>query len=382
MTPKERIDCVLQGRAPDRVPLGHISISSRIASHLLGRQAHVGGGINRWREATALWNGADAHAEFVARAHQDAVDIALALDCDLVRSGYWRDGRRPAARIDAYTFRFAWDQGRQWEVLQLDPVTECYNRVDGSAQAERTLEDLESEVERQEEAAAAYAPGPDDFADVRYALERVGHERHVRCAGMVTSIPVDQPAWLEAALLRPELVGRLLDAQVVRSLKSLRVLAGMGGQLIFGGGDFASSHGPMYSPRLFAELVLPRLQRLSAECSRLGVYHFFGSDGNLWPVAEDLYGRSGIHGHYEVDRRAGMDALEIHRRYPHLVMVGDISSFTLHVGSVNEVVEETRACLRAAQQTHRVISGCSNLIMPETPLGNVDAMLETIARHR
>ena len=46
----------------------------------------------------------------------------------------------------------------------------------------------------------------------------------------------------------------------------------------------------MYSPRLFRELVVPRLQRISEVCHEHGAYHLFASDGDLWPVAEDLFG--------------------------------------------------------------------------------------------
>ena len=111
-------------------------------------------------------------------------------------------------------------------------------------------------------------------------------------------------------------------------------------------------------------------------------YHLFGTDGNVWPAAEDLYGNSGIDGHYEVDRRAGMDIPRIHERYPHITMVGNISSFTLHTGSPEDVKAETRACLEEAKRTDKVIAGSSNIIISETPERNVDVMLETIAKHR
>lgn len=387
MTPKERVHAVLvggseEGSAPDRVPIHHSSVSSRVASRILGREAYVGGGINRWREAAALWNGPDAHAEFVERTRRDSVDIAIALGHDLVRPGYWRDRRRPAARLDDHTFRYESEDGSRWEVKRLEPATELYNTIDRSPEPELALDDLDELVERAERSSEGHAPTEDDFADVRYALDRVGEEREVRAAGLWTSIPVDSPAWLEATLLRPDLVARLLDTQVVRSVKNAEVLAKMGARVLFGGGDFASDHGPMYSPQVFHELMLPRLKRISECCRRLGLYHFFGTDGNVWPVAEDLYGSSGICGHYEFDRRAGMDIPKLHSLYPHITMVGNISSFTLHTGSPEEVEAETRACLEEAKETGKVIAGCSNIIISETPDRNVDVMLETIAKYR
>lgn len=382
MTPKERVRAVFEGRAPDRVPIAHISVSSRVASQILGRDAYVGGGMNQWREAVALWNGDDAHAEFCERARQDAIAIAIALDHDVVRPDYWRDSRRPVARLDEHTFRYETADGSQWEVMRLDPVTELYSAAARSPRPELQVSDLEAVVARAEEDAEHYRPRVEDFPEACYALEKVGHEREVRGPGVSTSIPVGQPAWLEATLLRPDLVGRYLDAQVTRSIRNAEVLARIGIRLFFGGGDFASNLGPMYSPRVFHDLMLPRLERVSEACHRAGAYHLFGSDGNVWPVAEDLYGRSGIDGHYELDRRAGMDILKVHERYPHITMVGNISSFTLHTGSPAEVAAETRACLFEAKQTNKVIAGCSNIIVPETPLQNVEAMLRAISECR
>ena len=353
-----------------------------VVRRVLGREACVGGGMNQWREATALWNGPDAHAEFVERTNRDSVDLALALEHDVVRSGYWRYERRPAARLDEYTFRYESDDGARWEVMRCDPQTELYNVVEQSPRPGLQLDDLDAIAERAEERAATYRASSEDFPDVLYALKQVGAQREVRGPGVGTAIPVNEPAWLEAMLLRPDLVGRYLDAQVTTSIKNIEMLAPMGIRLFFGGGDFASNLGPMYSPRAFRDLMLPRLKRISEACHRAGAHHLFGTDGNVWPVAEDLYGNSGIDGHYELDRRAGMDILKIHRLYPRIVMVWNISSHTLHTGSPAQVEAETRACLDEAKQTNKVIAGCSNIIVPETPLQNVEAMLRTIAQHR
>jgi uroporphyrinogen decarboxylase len=381
MTPKQRVRAVFEGRTPDRVPLCHMSFSSRVASAILGREAYVGGGINRWREAAALWDGPEAHAEFVERTRRDAIDIALATELDLVRPYYWRDPRRPSERIDEHTFRYESGDG-VWEVKRLDPETERYNLIDHSPRPEPTLEDLERRVERAERRAEIYVPGEEAFADERYALERIGDTHEVRCQGPWTAVPVDSTAWMQATVLRPDLVGRVLDTQVTTSVKNADRLAEMGAKLCFGGGDMASDHGPMYSPRVFHELMLPRLRAVSDAYHARGLCHLFGTDGNVWPIADDLYGASGIDGHYEVDRRAGMGILKIHERYPHITMLGNISSFTLHTGTPDEVRDETRACLDEAKATNKVIAGCSNIIISETPMANVDAMLDTLARER
>ncbi len=381
MTSKERVTATLDGKRPDRVPVMHISFSSRIASALLGREAYVGGGMQQWREACALWQGPDAHAAFIEHSIRDAIDISKFCGHDMIRPGYWRDRRKPAARIDEYTFRFE-GPGGAYEVKQLDPATELYNVIDASPAPERTFEGLEAEVEAAEKAAAAYQPTEDRFREVLEAQRRMGRTHAIRGHGLESNIPVDDPFWLEAALLRPDLVGRFLDTQVVTSLKIADFLSKYGIRVFFGGGDFASDLGPMYSPQVFHDLVLPRVRQISEHCHKLGGYYMFGTDGNLWPLADDFYGASGIDGHFEVDRKAGMDILKVHERFPHITLFGNISSYTLHVGSVADVVAETRACMEEAKATGKVVAGCSNIIICETPMENVEALLKTVDKYR
>lgn len=195
-------------------------------------------------------------------------------------------------------------------------------------------------------------------------------------------VPLGSEIWLEAMALRPDIVDKHLQAQLIRAVKNVRVLAKMGVKLIFGGGDMADNRGPLYSPKLFRELVLPKLIELTRECERYGLYYLFGSDGNLWKVADDLFGRSGVRGYYEIDRRAGMDLDRLKERFPDLVLIGNISPHTLHLGTPDQVIEETASCMEAAKRWGGVIVGCSNLIVPQTPPENLFAMIETIREMR
>lgn len=378
--PRERVLAAFEHRPYDRVPIHHISLSSRVASAILGREAYVGGGIQQWREACALWQGAEAHAEFLERSFHDALDLALALDQDIVRISYWRLPERPCQRLDEYTFLYGDPEGR-YRVMRFDPKTELYQTVEERPRPAATLEEVERQVEAAERSLEGYRPRPEAFAFEVRAQEQVGQERLVRVNAGGLGVP-REAIWLEAVAARPDLVGRWLDVQVERALRVIPLLARLGFRCLWGGGDFASEHGPFYSPKAFRELMLPRLQRITRACHEHGLLYLFASDGNLWPVAEDLFGASGVDGYFEIDRRAGMDLGQLRRRFPHLTLVGNIASFTLHRGTKEEVVAETLSCLEEAHRSGSIIVGCSNLIVPDTPLENVMAMLETIREHR
>ena len=396
MTSRERILATFEGKQTDRIPVHHLGFSGQAASVILGREAYVGGQIQQWREMRALWGGPEAHQKFLDRSERDAFDVAVAADHDILRLQYWRWSVVPARKIDEYTFLFG-DPDGDWYTMRFDPDIELFHRREGfgdrgrtevaprepadavSGQA-RSLEALEADIRRQEEEMGDGGPpgGPDPH--VRSMIESYP-DYVVRVGGGTAGIPYTE-VWLEATAARPDLVARHVELQAQRACGELARVAASGAKLVFAGTDFASNEGPMYSPRAFRELMLPGLRKITAECHRLGMYYLIASDGNLWPVADDLFGESGVDGYYEIDRRAGMDLGELRRRFPHLTLIGNVSSHTVHLGTEKEVESEVLSCVEVAQEYGGVIIGVSNYVMPGTPRENIETMLETIRRYR
>jgi hypothetical protein len=379
MTHKERVDRAFRHEAADKVPIYQGGFSSAMASAVLGHEAWVGGGIQQYREARALWEGEAAHREYLDKSFRDACELCEKLQLDLVRTAYWRKGARPTARIDELTFRYG-DPGGEWEIWRLDEPTETFMCVDRSPVPEPTEEDLERDAREALEAAERYTPRPEDFTDARKAIERFGATHGIPGSGTSLCIPRER-VWLEATILHPEIVGRYLDAQVIRARKTAPVMVELGLRYLFGGGDFASKNGPFYSPRSFHELMLPRLKEISRACQACGAVHMFASDGDLWPVAEDLFGESGVGAFYEVDRNY-MPFRKLRERFPRLTLLGGVRSEVLHRGTVAEVVEEARSAAEDAKAIRGCIIGCSNQIVAPTPVRNFWAMMETLERYR
>ena len=376
MLPKERVAAVFDHQPTDKVPIYQAGISSRVASAVLGREAYVGGGVQQYREARALWEGDEAHGEYLERSQRDAFDLIHVLDLDLVRPSYWRMATKPTERIDEFTFLYG-DRGGAWHVMRFSPETELYQVIDRSPAPEPSVDDIEGTVEASEAGVEGYDPKPEGFPDLLAAIAEFGEERAVPGAGVGVCVPRER-VWLEAIVLRPDLVGRYLMAQARHAPGVVRAMDAMGLRFLMGGGDFASKHGPFYSPKAFHELMLPALQVVSEACHERVCYHMFASDGDLWPVAEDLFGASGVDCFYEIDRRAGMDLRLLRERYPHLTLLGGIASETLHMGTKEEVVQETLSALEVAKELGSCIIGCSNQIVAPTPMANVEAMMETL----
>jgi len=381
MTSRERVLAAFQGNPTDKVPVHHVGFSSQIASIVLGREAWVGGGIQQWRESKALLQGDEAHREFLERSVQDAFDLCVATGQDVFRWEYW-GGSKPIAQKDEYTFVYG-DSDGDWQVMQLDPKTELFQVIDErrTKPTPKTVDDLDQSVRSLQDQIDRYHPD-EDAANARELMLRYGNEHVLRFNAGTFGIPYGDSLWLEALIVQRDLVERYLDAQVQMAAMKFEALASAGVTMAFGGCDFASNKGPFFSPRMFSELFLPRLIRLTQACHKAGMYYLFASDGNLWPVADDLFGVSGVDGFYEVDRRAGMDLRKLRDRFPRHTLLGNISSHNLHRHTKDQIVQETLSCIKEAKRSGHIIVGTSNYPQPGTPEQNLHAMLETIQQNR
>lgn len=381
MLPKDRVLAAFEKRTTDKVPIYQSGFSSRVASQILGQEAYVGGGIQQYREARALWEGPDAHAEFLERSIRDAIDVCLALDLDLVRPMYWRCRERPSAKLDAFTFR--WDQdGGGYRVSRFDPERELFPEIETKPGRPTDFKELEAHVESLEEAVRDTIPAEDIFLEIARAVGEVGDTHAVNGFGAQCNIPYDLPLWLEAVLVRPDLVRRRLAVYTKQAEKTIPRVAALGTPYIFGGGDFASNQGPFISPQAFRDVVLRSLKEIARICHDNGAYYMFASDGNLWPVADALFGESGVDAFYEMDVLAGMDPVKLRRAYPDLTLLGGVNSKTLHLGPPEAIREEVRYAMDAAKEYGGMIVGCSNQIVLDTPIEHVHVMMDEIHRLR
>ncbi len=382
MTPRERVLATFEKKPTDQVPLHNIGFSSYAASVILGREAYVGGGMQQWREAKALWEGEEAHKEYLERSEKDALDLSLKLEHDILRLHYWRMSERPTRKIDEYTYLYG-DPEKNWRVMRFDPDTELYQVTrQHPPKVEATIENIEKNVVAQERSLENYHPSSEPSRDTKSLIETYGKNWVVRIGGGGIGIPYGSMAWLETVALRPDLVARYLDTHAERFAREVASIAAAGVKMLFGGGDFASYKGPFYSPKSFHELMLPALKKITDACHKYNIYYLFASDGDLWPVADDLFGNSGVDGFYEIDGRAGMDLGKLRERFPHLTLIGNISSQTLHTGTKDDVIKETMSCMEEAKRSGGIIVGVSNAIVAGTPEENIWAMVETMKNCR
>ena len=372
LRPQRCLD-TLNCRAVDRAPLHVPAIACSVSSAILGRPAHTGTGSLRYAEVAAWADGAAAHADFEAQLFADVVAVTRALDADVLRMP-WRMNERPDARLDEFTFRFGPESGEH-TIWQYHPATADFSPIYQSPRAESAETRLRAEIARLEARAADPAAAAQaSIAEAVTLCGQYGREFMVRSVGAGIGVGYD-PDDLELMVTMPELFRRKVLFQADHAIAVGRAIVAAGlPPVMSGGGDLAGTQGPIYSPAMFRDIVLPGYVKALTELNRLGVHYYFCSDGNLWPLMDMLFGEAGIPGYGETDRDAMMTVASIRARFPRLVIWGNVASSVLMYGTVAEVREQARTALAEAGG-RGYFQGCSNAIVHGTPVANVLAML-------
>ena len=371
MTSKERVLRLFRGDPVDRVACFEQTIACTVASDILGRPALTSGSALEYHEACAWWEGDDTHEAFGLAVLADNLALAEALGFDMVRPRLSSLPGRPRRRIDENTFCFAGDGGGE-VVMKFDPDVQIWGVVEPSG-----ADDPEVIVAAMEKALDALTDEAieSSLAGLDWLVARAGHDKAVLHSTGSLAIPMAEQ-WLLACIDFPAVVERHLDCVVADVLRRLPLLRKHGVDGIWAGGLLGGRGGLAYSPELFRDMLLPRLKRIVGTCHELGMWYLYRTDGNIWPIADALLAESGIDGYGVSDARTGMDIGEMRRRFPGLVLSGNVSPIDLHLGSVDDVMLRTRACIDNVRGGGHIL-GSANSIIHGTPAANVVAMFET-----
>jgi len=378
MDARERFKAFFEGKKPDRIPYYEQAVASSVASRLLGRHA-LTGSTSLHRDCAEAWlGGEEAYREFVARVITDWTALADLLGADGINLP-WLIGR-PTKKVGEYDYLFG-DPDGCWRIDRYDPVAETFGTVEVSRR-QPTLEELEA-AERRRARNLENAPPltEDDFWQLRMLIE---HNRGKRAivGGSGIAIPMNQ-TWLEAVILRPQLVELHLDNSVTQARRTAPVLKRLGVDVIFGGGDLADKNGCVYGPKVFRRMVLPRLKAIAEIFHKQNIPYVFRSDGNLWDIGDDLFVESAVDGYGEIDQAAGMDISRLRARYPNLTLWGGVAcGTTLARGTPQQVRQEALDSCGKGKSGGGIILGSSNTIIPRTPPENVLAMVEVAHEYR
>jgi uroporphyrinogen decarboxylase len=176
----------------------------------------------------------------------------------------------------------------------------------------------------------------------------------------------------------PSEVERILEIKTESAVRLARAAAEARlCPIYFIGDDVAYKGKLLFSPAFLRRTFLRSLRRVIQPLKAAGMTIVFHSDGYVMDLLDDLID-AGIDGLNPIEPIAGMDIGLLKRRYgDRLILVGNVDcSQVLPLGTVDDVVEATKACLRAAGHGGGLFIGSSSEIVPCTPVENILAFYE------
>lgn len=180
----------------------------------------------------------------------------------------------------------------------------------------------------------------------------------------------------------PDLVDRLSGLIRDYYIRYIRNCIEVGADIILVTGDYATTKWPMLSREHFAKHVIPVLKELVDSVKNQGAYVLKHTDGNILPII-DMILDTGIHGLHPIDPLGGMDLGKVKEEYGYRVcLMGNVDcSYVLTLGTLEEVREDVKRCIRQAAQGGGFICMSSNSIHSAVKPENYGAMVRAIREY-
>jgi uroporphyrinogen-III decarboxylase len=146
--------------------------------------------------------------------------------------------------------------------------------------------------------------------------------------------------------------------------------------------DMASTAGPMFGPKTAEKIMAPAWSYMCDTFKAAGASKvIIDSDGNVGPLL-DLFIDIGFDAIYPVEYKAGLDCLDLRRKYgDKLAFFGGLSNgLILPRGNPKEIVDHTLRIMAAGREGGLVMG--THSIGPDISLDSWDLCFDTICRHR
>jgi len=388
MTSKERVQAVLQGEIPDRVPWGEWAIDFDTVQRIIGHETFYRA---KAKSLMALWAG--RRDEVVQSWREDGIAFFRKMGCfDIINISAMASSVVPPKdyehempkKLDDTTWEFS-----DGTVVKYSEVTADITKIHDPAVGKRTYSraDFEGDPE-------VVPPDESCFEVVDAMIAEFGAERFLMGpSGSEVGIHIlggsfeEGGGGFEYGLMQyieaPDTVKAAIRYEVEKAnaLDSHFVRAGQ--DAVGWGQDFSSTQGPFISPAMFREFVLPGIQARVAHihdtCGIPVMKHACGNNTLLM----DMFIDAGYDAYQSIQRSAGMDVGEIKRSYgDRLLPWGGIPVENLVSGTVDDVRNDVIHAMEHYKPGGRYIFGSTHSIAVGTKYDNFMAMVDEFDKRR
>lgn len=158
---------------------------------------------------------------------------------------------------------------------------------------------------------------------------------------------------------RPDFVHKLLEVRTDWCIAIFQKAVSLGIDVLILGEDAAHKSGPMVSPQMWREFILPCHRRIVDRLDVPVIWHSDGHMASLLPFAVE----AGFVGVHPLEPAAGMDLGEVKREFGQdLVLVGNADVVALFDSNLEAVRKEVRRCMeQGAPGGGYMFSSCSSI---------------------
>ena len=231
-------------------------------------------------------------------------------------------------------------------------------------------------------------PTPEEFnyETVELTVDEAGDEYPVlawcHVAEMYSYLSVGGIDKLVHAIYRdPDFARRLIERIATANLGRIEEIMKRGVDVIGLSDDLADTKGPFFSPKILREYFYPYLERAVKMAHQKGIFVMKHSDGNLYPILDDLVSL-GIDGLHPIEPGA-MDLVDVKNRYgDRLYLRGNVDCmYVLPTGSEGDVRREVRRCVDAAAKGGGFVLSDSNSMHANVKTENIWTMVDEARRY-
>ena len=331
MQPRDRIITALELRQPDRVPIGEFLIDPKVLA------------------------GFD-------KGYNDVVDCALGEDIDLVGA---IANFPPIKHLPDGTYLDEWGctykpSGQYVDHPTAGPIAssaDLDNYQPPDPNAPHRLGDLEKLVQK--------------------ANGKLAINFHCRVAFMWSVFLMGMDNLLMAMATEPDFVHALFTKVADANIAVMRRGIRAGADTISLGDDYCANKGPLMSPAMFREFILPQLTRAVDAIHDEGAKCIKHCDGNTWPIL-DMMIDAGVDCINPLEPVANMDVAEVKQKYGDRVCImGNIDCAELLCnGTEEQVIAAVKKCIQDGAPNGGLIISSSNSIHAGVNPKNYAAMIK------
>lgn len=376
MTSKERVRAVLEGRIPDRVPIGEFAVDFDTVERIIGHETYLRA---KARSQIAFWEG--RHAEVAESYVRDHIELHEKLELDIVTfpMATWHipaeTDEPPPRRVDHETW-----EDRHGRVYKYSPITAditCVHDPVRDAQ-HYTVEMFDREPAppvRDERSRRVLDAVVQRFKDEKYICGPAGGE-----IGMVLLGGMERGCMM--LLEQPEVVRAATAFHLACQNAADEMSVHPDADGVLWGADFGYKTATFISPGMFREFFLAanreRVRRLH---ERYGKHVLKHCCGHVMPLLEDFV-KIGYDAYQSIQGTAGMELAEVKRRIGgRMTLWGGVSLENLVSGTPADVRADVRRAMACAKPGGRFILGSSHSIAVGSRYDNFLAMLDEYRRH-